>query len=40
VSNGLELMLGALVGGIVVLLLVGGFSSGGLGYGMMGSVGE
>jgi hypothetical protein len=40
VSNGLEPMLGALVGGIVVLLLVGGFSSGGLGYGMMGSVGE
>jgi hypothetical protein len=40
VSNGLQLMLGALVGGIVVLLLVGGFSSGGLGYGMMGSVGE
>jgi hypothetical protein len=40
VSNGLELMLSALVGGIVVLLLVGGFSSGGLGYGMMGSVGE
>jgi hypothetical protein len=33
-------MLSALVGGIVVLLLVGGFSSGGLGYGMMGSVGE
>jgi hypothetical protein len=40
VSNGLKLVLGALVGGLVVLLLVGGYSSGGMGYGMMGSVGE
>jgi len=41
VSDGLKVLLGAVVGALVVLLLVGGFSgSGGMGYGMMGGMGH
>ena len=40
-SDGLKVVLGAVVGALVVLLLVGGFSgSGGMGYGMMGGMGH
>ena len=35
-SDGLKILLGALGGAIVALLLAGGFSGSGMGYGMMG----
>jgi hypothetical protein len=40
-SDSLKILLGALAGAVVVvLLLVGGFSGGGMGYGMMGAWGR
>lgn len=40
VSDGLKVALGALAGVLVVLLLVGGFSGGGMDYGVMGGMGH
>jgi hypothetical protein len=39
-SDGLKILLGALGGAILALLLVGGFSGSGTGYGMMGGMGQ
>src|SRR5215213_11822954 len=39
-SDGLKVILGALGGALVVLLLIGGFSGGGMGYGIMGGMGQ
>jgi hypothetical protein len=36
VGDGLKMAFGFVVGALLVLLLVGGFSGGGMGYGMMG----
>jgi hypothetical protein len=38
-SDGLKILLGALGGAVLVLLLVGGFSGSGMGYGRMAWVG-
>ena len=39
-SDGLKLVIGAVVVALVVLLLVGGFSGSVMGYGMMGGMGQ
>jgi hypothetical protein len=39
-SDGLKILLGALGGAILALLLAGGFSGSGMGYGMMGGMGQ
>ena len=39
-SDGLKVLLGALARAVLALLLVGSFSSGGMGYGMMGGMGS
>ena len=39
-SDGLKVLFGALIGAVVILLVVGGFSSGTMGYGMMGGIGQ
>jgi hypothetical protein len=39
-SDGLKILLGALGGAVVALLLAGGFSRSGMGYGIMGGMGQ